>query len=164
MIAMDITLIVDKQSVLCNAAARSKKHALDLLSQLLAEAASTLSAAEIFEALVGRERLGCTALGDAVAIPHGRIAGIDRNVGAFMKLQEPIDFDAPDGEPVDLIFGLLVPQDCEDAELAELRQLAARLSDPRFQQQLRRARNSDVLYGLLTSMDQDLPEAQARAF
>ena len=122
-----------------------------------------VGAAEIFEVLVSRERLGCTALGDAVAIPHGRVAGIDRNVGAFLKLQDPVDFDAPDGEPVDLIFGLLVPEDCSDARLNDLRQLAARLSDGELQRQLRHARDAESLFGLLSAMDGDpAPVQRAR--
>ena len=162
---MDVEHILKHESVLCNAEARSKKHALDLLSQLLAEAAATaVSSAEIFEVLVSRERLGCTALGDAVAIPHGRITGIDRNVGAFLKLQNPIDFDSPDGEPVDLIFGLLVPEDCGDAKLAQLRDLAAKLADAELQRKLRRARDPDTLYALLSNMDRDLSQVGARSY
>ncbi len=157
---MDVHSILSPDSVVCGASARSKKHALDLLSQLLADAAVGVGAAEIFESLVSRERLGCTALGDAVAIPHGRVAGIDRNVGAFLKLHEPVDFDAPDGEPVDLIFGLLVPEDCSEAGLNDLRQLAARLSDGQLQRQLRHARDAQSLFGLLGAMDGDPARVQ----
>jgi len=159
---MDVEHLLSRDSVVCNARARSKKHALDILSQLLAEAAAGIRAGEIFEILVGRERLGCTALGEAVAIPHGRTAGIEDNVGAFLKLQEPIDFDAPDGEPVDLIFGLLMPERCGDANLAELRELAAKLANPELQRQLRRARDPESLYDLLTGMDKSRSEAIAK--
>ena len=152
---MDVHSILSPDSVICDGSARSKKHALDLLSQLLADAVVGVGAAEIFEILVSRERLGCTALGDAVAIPHGRVAGIDRNVGAFLKLHDPVDFDAPDGEPVDLIFGLLVPQDCSEARLDDLRQLAAVLSDSQLQRQLRHARDAESLFGLLSAMNSD---------
>ncbi len=156
---MNVENLLSRDRVVCDANARSKKHALDLLSQLLAEAVASVSAAEVFEVLVNRERLGCTALGDAVAIPHGRVAGIDQNIGAFLKLQEPIDFDAPDGEPVDLIFGLLVPEQGAEPELADLRQLAVRLSDEGLQRHLRHARDSDTLYAVLVTMDQDRSEA-----
>jgi PTS system nitrogen regulatory IIA component len=151
---MDVATILNRDSVACAPQVRSKKHALDLLSQLLAKAAKTVGASEVFAVLVTRERLGCTALGEAVAIPHGRVPGIDRNVGAFIKLAEPIDFDSPDGEPVDLIFGLLVPEDCPDSMLADLRHLAMRLADPVLQRQLRFARDPDTLYALLAATDE----------
>ena len=150
---MEIASLLNRDSVACNAEARSKKHALDLLSQLLANAVSTSSAAEIFAVLVSRERLGCTGLGEAVAIPHGRMAGLDHNIGAFLQLAEPIDFDSPDGEPVDLIFGLLVPEDCPESTLSDLRQLALQLSDPALQRQLRFARDADTLHALLAAID-----------
>jgi PTS system nitrogen regulatory IIA component len=154
---MDIANLLNPDSVTCNAQVRSKKHALDLISQLLASAVKTVSASDIFAVLVTRERLGCTALGEAVAIPHGRIAGLDRNFGAFIKLAEPIDFDSPDGEPVDLLFGLLVPEDCPDSMLADLRHLAMRLSDPVLQRQLRYARDPDTLYALLATAEGRAP-------
>jgi PTS system nitrogen regulatory IIA component len=156
---MDVAKLLNPHSVVCNAPVRSKKHALDLISQLLASAVKTVSASEIFAVLVTRERLGCTALGDAVAIPHGRLAGLDRNFGAFIKLAEPIDFDSPDGEPVDLIFGLLVPEDCPDAMLGDLRHLAMRLADPVLQRQLRYARDPETLHALLAAA----PSAPARS-
>lgn len=157
---MDVENILNRDSVICGAEARSKKHALDLLSQLLADAVVDVGSDEIFDVLVSRERLGCTALGEAVAIPHGRVAGIDRNIGAFLKLREPVDFDSPDGEPVDLIFGLLVPEDCGEAKLADLRQLTIKLSDPDLQRQLRHARDRDTLFDLLATMDQDYSQVR----
>ena len=150
---MEVANLLSPDSVICNAPARSKKHALDMLSQLLARAAPMIDAADIFSVLVTRERLGCTALGEAVAIPHGRVAGIDRNIGAFLKLAEPVDFDSPDGEPVDLIFGLLVPEDCPEAKLADLRRLAKQLSDPVLQRQLHYARDPETLYSLLAAIN-----------
>jgi PTS system nitrogen regulatory IIA component len=150
---MEVESLLNRDSVVCNAEVRSKKHALDLLSQLLANTVSTIGASEIFRILASRERLGCTALGEAVAIPHGRVAGIERNVGAFIKLREPVDFDSPDGEPVDLIFGLLVPEECPESKLDDLRQLSIELSDPGLQRQLRYARDADTLYELLAAID-----------
>ena len=147
---MDIENLVTLTSIRCDVAARSKKHALDLLSELLAEAAGVLTASEIFDSLVQRERLGCTALGGAVAVPHGRITGIESSLGAFLRLTEPVDFDAADGEPVDLIFGLLIPEDCGELELGKLKELTTSLSEPRFQQSLREARDSEQVYAVIT--------------
>ena len=147
---MHIESLLNPESILCNVRARSKKHALEILSELLATSRPELAPAEIFDSLISRERLGCTALSQGVAIPHGRIAGTEENIGAFVQLAEPVDFDAPDGMPVDLIFGLLVPEDCGDAHLDDLREIARVLSDPEIRQHLHDAASSRDLYELLT--------------
>jgi PTS system nitrogen regulatory IIA component len=146
---MDIATLITPDSIRCDIQARSKKHALDLLSELLAKSAEFLTASEIFDSLIQRERLGCTALGGAVAIPHGRITGIDSSLGAFLRLSEPVDFDAADGEPVDLIFGLLIPEHCGEPELGMLKELATSLSDPGFQLTLREARDVEQVYAVI---------------
>src|SRR3546814_13482734 len=92
----------------------SKKKALEELSQLLARAGD-LDAGDILGSLSAREKLGSTGLGHGVAIPHGRMAGVDDSIGAFIRLRHPLDYDAHDGHPVDLIFGLLVPQGAPEA-------------------------------------------------
>ena len=92
--------LVKPEGVLCNAQARSKKHCLEILSELLVRPTPEISADQIFENLIKRERLGCTSLGKGVAFPHCRIDGIDACNGALILLSEPVDFDAPDGEPV----------------------------------------------------------------
>lgn len=110
--------------------ARSKKHALDITSHYLAEAAGTLTANAAFESLLVRERLGCTALGNGVALPHGRTHGIESSLGVFLRLDKAIQFDAPDGDPVDLIFAVLVPQECEARETKHIARLAHWFGDP----------------------------------
>jgi PTS system nitrogen regulatory IIA component len=148
---MDWQTLLKPESVRVGIAARSKKHSLDIVSGLLAKSASVpLSEAEVFDALVGRERLGCTGLGQGVAIPHGRIGGIETCVGALIRLGEPVDFDTPDGEPVDLIFGLLVPADCDTCSTDELKALATMLSDPLLRRRLREAPDAPTIHGLLT--------------
>lgn len=147
---MDIENLVTLNSIRCDIEARSKKHALDLLSELLAEASNVLTPSEIFDSLIQRERLGCTALGGAVAVPHGRITGIESSLGAFLRLSEPVDFDAADGEPVDLIFGLLIPEDCGELELGKLKELTTSLSEPRFQQKLREAKDVEEIFTVIT--------------
>lgn len=143
--------------VLRNAEARSKKHALEIVSELIASAAGTPPGNAVFDALVGREKLGSTALGRAVAIPHGRLAGLERCVGAFLRLAEPVDFDAPDGRPVDLICAVVVPQDCGEEELRGIARIAERLSDRRFRVVLRQASGSRELYNLLVHCATDRP-------
>ena len=134
--------------VLCNVEAASKKHALEILSQLLAGGSADLTAAQIFDSLISRERLGSTGLGSAVALPHGRIAGLDRTVGAFLRLSEAVDFDSQDNAPVDLIFGMIVPEDSTDEHLEALAEIAKTLSLDAFRQALLGARSSAALYEL----------------
>ena len=121
--------IINRDAVLCNAHARSKKHCLEILSELLARTQPDISVDDIFESLIERERLGCTGLDVGVAFPRCRVDGIDRCVAAMIKLSEPIDFDASDGEPVDLVFGLMVPQDVTDSHHADIAMVTDLLGD-----------------------------------
>src|SRR5690606_33105048 len=147
---MDVATILDRGSIRV-AHVGSKKLALDILSQMLSEEAPGVSAAHILEELAGRERLGCTALGDGVAMPHARVPGIDRCIGALLKLTEPIDFDAPDGKPVSLLFGLLVPDGSARGTVTAIRQLIHKLRDPDLKQALEATDDPDALYALLTN-------------
>lgn len=158
---MDIANIISLESMRCDVEARSKKHALDLLSELLADAAEVLTPGEIFDSLVSRERLGCTALGGAVAVPHGRVTGISASLGAFLRLQDPVDFDAADGEPVDLIFGLLIPESCGELELGKLQQLTTSVSERSFQQRLRKAADVEEIYAIVMASSQPPDGASA---
>ena len=106
---MPIENIIQPDRVLCNAMARSKKHCLEILSELLVRSIPDIANEVIFENLIERERLGCTSLEKGVAFPHCRVDGIDESTAAFIKLSEPVDFDAADGEPVDLVFGMILP-------------------------------------------------------
>ncbi len=130
--------------------ASSKKQALDVLGMTLAGSAEDLKPGAVLDGLVSRERLGSTALGDSVAMPHARIEGIERSHGAFLRLGNGVDFEASDGKAVDLLFGLLMPLDCSDNEIDDLRQLIEHLRDPILQEQLRQTDRPEDLYALLT--------------
>ena len=147
---MDVAHILRPESVHCEARARSKKHALELLSEALAAASGTYDAEEIYESLYQRERLGCTGLGRSVAMPHARIEGLEESIGAFLRLDEAVNFDSVDDEPVDLIFGLLVPAHCSDEQIREVRELIEKLGDSELQRQLHNAAEPAELYNLLT--------------
>ena len=125
------------ERVRCNADASSKKKTLELLSEMLAGAGIAPDARTVADRLLARERLGSTALGHGVAIPHGRCAEITEAVAAFLKLRSGVDFDAPDGEKVDIVVGLLVPEDCTDGHLQLLAQLAALFSQEEVRKELR---------------------------
>jgi PTS system nitrogen regulatory IIA component len=141
--------IIKPDSVLCNAHARSKKHSLEILSELLVRSHADIANEDIFEKLIERERLGCTSLGQGVAFPHCRVDGLDMSVGALMKLTEAVEFDAPDGEPVDLIFGLIVPAEIDEQDHANISGIAELLRDSKLRSRLRAANSSKELYEAL---------------
>ena len=133
-------------NVLCNVHARSKKHCLEILSELLAGSDAEIANEEIFSSLIDRERLGCTSLGSGVAFPHCRLSGVKSSSGALMKLSEPVDFDSHDGNPVDLIFGLIMPEEIDLNHRAEIAAVTSLLSDSAMQARLRSATTSKKLY------------------
>jgi nitrogen PTS system EIIA component len=139
--------------VLGNVEARSKKHALDVVSEMLSSAAQ-LDQGDVFQSLISREKLGCTAIENGIAIPHGRLADLKTPVGAFLKLSRPVDFDMPDREPVDLIFGLLVPaRNDGGCHHEEVSWIATALADRPLAAALRRATSSRALYDILVNHD-----------
>jgi PTS system nitrogen regulatory IIA component len=129
----------------------SKKKALEELSQLLARGVPGVLSADILTSLSAREKLGSTGLGHGVAIPHGRMPGVTQSVGAFMRLKHPLDYDAHDGQPVDLVFGLLVPQGATEAHLKHLAAIAEMFSDTAFCAQAREAADEGALFKLLSA-------------
>lgn len=135
--------------VLTGASVTSKKRLLELLASLLADGAGSEAERAIFDSLCAREKLGSTGLGQGVAIPHGRSPALVSAVGCFIRLSEPIDFGAPDGQPVDLMFALGVPEHFTHQHLLLLSQLAELFSDSEFTRRLRQAPDSLSLYTLL---------------
>lgn len=127
----------------------SKKRVLEMIGDMLGHGNPQLSSSGIFDSLIAREKLGSTGIGHGVAIPHGRIKGFNTAIGAFIKLVEGIDFDAIDGEPVDLLFVLLVPEESTEEHLQLLSGIAERVADEAFCQNLRSAQSKDELMELL---------------
>jgi len=138
--------IIKPDSVLCNAQARSKKHCLEILSELLVRQIPHLASEDIFERLIERERLGCTGLEQGVAFPHCRVDGIETNTAALIKLSEPVDFDSADGELVDIVFGMMVPSDINASHHENIRSIAELLGDAELRQKMRVANSSKELY------------------
>lgn len=147
---MKLIEILSADRVVCGMAITSKKKAIQELSALLASGVPNLDGQDVFSSLIGREKMGSTGLGHGVAIPHGRVAGIDRSVGAFMRLKHPVDYDAHDGNPVDLIFGLLVPQSMTEGHLQHLSAIAEMFSDDSFCTGLRAATSDAALFEKLS--------------
>lgn len=133
----------------CDVDVTSKKRGLEELSELIAASDPALPAKTIFDKLISREKLGSTGLGNGVALPHARMDGNEAATAAFVRTREPIDFDAFDGEPVDLLFALVVPEHFTDEHLQILARLAEMFSDPTFCKQLREAPDAETLFRLL---------------
>lgn len=147
--AMSLENIIKPDGVLCNAMARSKKHCLEILSELLVRSNPDIASELIFECLIERERLGCTGLSKGAAFPHCRVEGIEESNAALIKLSEPIEFDAADGAPVDLIFGMVVPKEIRDEHVAEIKLVTRVLSDEGLRARLRGMNSSSDLYEAL---------------
>ena len=127
---MNITDLLEPERIICCSEAGSKKRLLESLAARLAEITSQTTKNDIFDALVNREKLGSTGLGKGVAIPHGRMASLTAPACAFIKLDNPVEFDASDGQPVDLVFALLVPEDSTEEHLQVLSTIAEIFSNP----------------------------------
>lgn len=133
----DAAALLTPGRVRCKESIASKKRALDLGAELLAGAAPGMSQLDIFNALSTRERLGSTGLGHGTALPHGRIENLQAPVAACITLAEPVDFDAPDRQRVDVIYVLLVPRECNNEHLQILAELAEMFNDPSLRETLR---------------------------
>lgn len=147
---MNIADILTADRVVSGAHISSKKRALEMLSEMLVVADTPAVQAEIFESLLARERLGSTGFGKGVAIPHGRVKSAQQAVGAFLRLEEAIDYDAIDGQPVDLIFAMIVPEESTEEHLRVLSALAELFGDDQFCADVRSAPDRDRIYALLT--------------
>ncbi len=127
----------------------SKKRALEKISEMLAAAVPKASAEQVFDCLLARERLGSTGLGHGVALPHARLPEARGAIGALLCLENGIDFDSADGQPVGLLFGLLVPENSTQQHLEVLACLAGLFRDPQLCEQMLRSGSPDALLALL---------------
>lgn len=145
---MRLTDLLTPEAIIPSLKATTKKQALLELSERAADL-SGLSAREIFDGLLQRERLGSTGIGDGIAIPHGKSTKIEHIFGIFARLNRPIDFEALDGAPVDLIFLLIAPESSGADHLKALACAARMLRDPAMVATIRATRDPSVLYSLI---------------
>lgn len=146
---MEFREFLSPDAVTAHQRATSKKQ---LFQDVAARATDVygLDARAVFEGLCERERLGSTAMGRGVAAPHARLAGLSRICAAFARLEKPLDFDAPDGEAVDLVFALFAPEDAGSDHLLALARVSRALRDPALCAKLRSCADSAALYAVLT--------------
>ena len=145
---MEISDLITPGSIFSKLPATSKKQALQELAKRASDI-SELNERVIFDALIERERLGTTGVGNGIAIPHGKLAGLDRLHGLFARLDKPIEFDSIDEQPVDLIFLLLAPECAGADHLKALARVSRLLRDQPTCEKLRGSEDPDALYALL---------------
>jgi nitrogen PTS system EIIA component len=146
---MEINDLITTQSVVANLHATSKKQAIQDLAKKAADITG-LHERAIFDVLMERERLGTTGVGNGIAIPHGKLANLDKLYGLFARLEKPIDFQSIDEQPVDLIFLLLAPESAGADHLKALARVSRLLRDKTVCDKLRGTDQSEALYALLT--------------
>ncbi|MBM3105470.1 PTS IIA-like nitrogen regulatory protein PtsN [Pseudomonas sp. P66] len=140
---------------LVNAPGGSKKRALQEIATLIHREVPDLEMQIVFESLFAREKLGSTGFGNGIAIPHCRLKGCTSPISALIHLDAPIDYDAIDGAPVDLLFVLLVPEAATDAHLELLRQIASMLDRKEVRDRLRAAQSSEALYQVVLDVQNE---------
>lgn len=146
---MSLNDLITVDAILPALRVNTKKSALHEMSER-ASAVSGLGAREIYDAVLQRERLGSTGVGNGIAIPHGKLVNCDRIVGVFARLERPIEFESLDGAPVDLAFLLVAPEASGADHLKALARIARMLREPRIVAKLRATRDAAGLYGVLT--------------
>ncbi len=144
-----ISKILAPECVLVDSESASKKRVFERVG-ILFENTQNVARSQVFDSLFAREKLGSTGLGQGVAIPHGRVKGLRDAVAAFVKMQNPIPFDAPDGQPVNFIFVLLVPERATDLHLQILGELAQMFSDKSFRDRLQATDDPAAMHKLFT--------------
>ncbi|MCM5703107.1 PTS IIA-like nitrogen regulatory protein PtsN [Larsenimonas salina] len=149
---MTLDQLLPPERTLFDVKGGSKKRVLEFFSTFIAQNIPSLDDQEVFSRLIGRERLGSTGVGNGVAIPHARNPHCKVPVASFIRLAEPIDFDAIDGDPVDLIFVLLVPEEAEDTHLTLLGQIAELLNDSDNRHTLRNTHSQRELHETLVDL------------
>lgn len=143
---MQINELLSPSNVLCALEGGSKKRTLEIAGRHIAEQFPELAAEDVFSGLLNRERLGSTGIGEGVAIPHCRLAGCQQPIGLLVQLATPIDFDAIDSNPVDLLFVLLVPEEACEEHLQTLGNLAELFNQSAFRDRLRAAQTDQALH------------------
>jgi PTS system nitrogen regulatory IIA component len=146
---MDIADLLSADSVVSHLKATGKKQALQELAVIAARTVGREDR-EIFDILLERERLGTTGVGHGIAIPHGKLKELDRLHGVFARLERPIDFDAIDDEPVDLVFVLLAPETAGADHLKALARVSRLLRDTSVCEKIRGCDSRDAIYAVLT--------------
>ena len=156
---MQIGELLDRNAIALRVSAANKRQALALIAETAARNLG-VDAADILDALAEREQAGSTGVGHGVAAPHARLVGLQRMRGVFVRLDQPVEFESVDDQPVDLIFALFAPMDAGAEHLRALAKVSRLLRQADLRQQLRQARTADAVHALLV---QDSSTARSSA-
>ncbi len=145
---MQIGELLDRSAISLRVSAANKRQTLAVVAEIAARNMG-LDAGDILDALTEREQAGSTGVGHGVAAPHARLEGLDRMRGVFVRLEQPVEFESVDDQPVDLIFALFAPKDAGTEHLRALARVSRLLRQAELRQQLRQARTADAIHALL---------------
>ncbi|MBL8553109.1 MAG: PTS IIA-like nitrogen regulatory protein PtsN [Phenylobacterium sp.] len=145
---MNIGDLLDRTAISTRVSAANKKKALAVIAEIAARNFG-LDAGDVLDALTEREAAGSTGVGHGVAVPHARLSGLERMRGVFVRLEAPIEFEAVDDQPVDLLFALFAPKDAGADHLRALARVSRLLRQSDLREQLRKARSADAVHALL---------------
>ena len=145
---MQLEEILSPERCHCRIEGVSKKRILTKISEIASENIDSLEVGEVFDALMAREQLGTTGLGNGIAIPHCRLAPCENIIGVLITLDEPVNFDSLDGKPVDIMFVLLVPREENDEHVRTLAELATLFNDQDFCHTIRHTNDREDLYNI----------------
>ncbi len=146
---MDIQAIVSLNRTECAVQCNSKKRILEIISDIAARNNSEVESVDVLNSLLGREKMGSTGIGNGIALPHGRLPGLDKVIAIVVTSNPPIPFDAIDNKPVDIFFALLVPEEQTEGHLQTLAMVAGKLSDKETVKAIRNATTSDDILSAL---------------
>jgi|TARA_B110000902_G_scaffold267307_1_gene360208 PTS system nitrogen regulatory IIA component len=153
---MQLQVLLSPARTLFGAAGSSKKRVIESAANFLAAQNKSLNADKLFRNIIEREQLGSTAIGEGMAIPHCRMKNCSRALGALIKLDNPVDFEAIDQQPVDILFVLLVPEEEHDQHLKILAEIAGLFSKAEFRDEIRASANSQEMYDIALKHAQEI--------
>jgi PTS system nitrogen regulatory IIA component len=156
---MNIGDLLDRSAIALRVSAANKRQALAVISEIAARNFG-LEVGAVLDALTDREAAGSTGVGHGVAAPHARLDGLQRMRGVFVRLEQPVEFEAVDDQPVDLLFALFAPKDAGAEHLRALARVSRLMRQPQVRERLRQARTADAIHAILvTDNDAARPSA-----
>ena len=150
---MTISALLSPQRIFLVTEISSKKKLLELIANIVADQ-TQLAESLIYNNLLNRERLGSTGLGHGIAVPHARVENLDKTIGCLFRLKEPVNFEAPDNQPVDLVFTIIIPQEATEEHLMILSSLARIFSQTDVCEAIRGATSRDEIVQIIKAAEQ----------
>ncbi len=150
---MAISALLSPQKIFIDTDVSSKKKLLELIANIAADQ-TQLSESTIYNNLLNRERLGSTGLGQGFAVPHARLPDLEKTVGCFFRLKQPVNFESPDNRPVDLVFTIIIPQEATEEHLLILSSVARVFSDADICEAIRTADSKEEIEKIIQSAEQ----------